>query len=179
MPSLNDKREGVYLIVMDGFKKLVYIGRSSGVGSAKRSSKSKLKSGKFFNKMVQEDYNKYGGKFQFPDVVLLDNNQDMDTLFTNVRAEWLDKGFNLYNDILVVEKEGVKSSTKSGEDKYDIDGLEESRREMVLDVLDFCQEYDDKYIDLLDRFVDAFYDTARGEAVEFDGMLKMLESRGL
>ena len=59
MAGKYDKLEGVFLI-QNKRNKMIYVGKSTKVGVAIRSAKSKLNKGKFHNHKLQIDYNKFG-----------------------------------------------------------------------------------------------------------------------
>ena len=63
MAAKADYLEGVFVFTCSSPKR-AYVGKSKGVGVAKRATKSKLKKGNFHNKEMQKDFNENPGFFQ-------------------------------------------------------------------------------------------------------------------
>lgn len=110
-----DKVEGVFIIISDKTNK-AYIGKSSGVGGAIRSAKSKLKKGNFHNKSLQLDFDKYGwSKNEFGDDMkffiethLVEEGELLGDTFMRIRDELLEDQYLVYNDIEYVGLKGEK-----------------------------------------------------------------------
>ena len=99
----HDKTKGVF-VIEHPFSGFVYIGKSTGVGVAIRSAKSKLKKGKFHNKNI------YSSKIDLSDVDIpppyLDiSNEGLDVLYDEVKEKYLDCGWLIANDTEVVDFE--------------------------------------------------------------------------
>tara|TARA_R110000737_G_scaffold73927_1_gene102934 strand:+ start:180 stop:632 length:453 start_codon:yes stop_codon:yes gene_type:complete len=106
MAGKNDKLEGVYAIYIEE-KKMVYIGKSKGVGVAERSAKSKLKYGTFHNTLLQEDSAKSGkGKTTFG-VYVKEDGETLRELFDEIKSQFIEDGFLIYNDTTFIDKEVI------------------------------------------------------------------------
>jgi hypothetical protein len=107
MASKLDYTDGVFVFTCSSPKR-AYVGKSTGVGAAKRSTKSKLKKDKFHNKEMQKDYNEFPDNFDLVgEVFILEGNKwgcnTLAELADEVRWEYIDKDYLLWNDIHVVE----------------------------------------------------------------------------
>jgi len=113
-----DKVEGVFVIICDKTNK-AYIGKSSGVGGAIRSAKSKLKKGNFHNKNLQIDLDKYGWSEKLEDGVatdglfyvethLVEEGELLGDTLIRIKNELLEDNFIPYNDIEYVGLKGEK-----------------------------------------------------------------------
>lgn len=99
-----DRESGVFTIVCES-QKMVYVGKSTGVGVAIRSAKSKLKKGAFHNSNLQDQYNLSPNTIVFGKAELLSKEEDDMTLIELadlVRGEWIDSGFIPYNDLEII-----------------------------------------------------------------------------
>ena len=135
MPSKTDKMDGVFAIECK-IKNKVYIGKSNGVGVAKRSAKSKLKKGTFHNKETQLDFNKYPSSFEFCKVILLEeeDEKNLTELLEAIKKEYLGDGFIPYNDIEIIHH---TPKTQINEvDVYGIDELDYQKKDIIDRILD-------------------------------------------
>lgn len=121
MAGKNDKVSGVYEIYCEstGF---AYLGKSTGVGVAVRSAKSKLKNNKFHNKSLQKEYNEMGASSYVFDVHLTDDEFSLPDLLSRITDEIVEDGIILHNDIDVIEGENIFET---------IDRLNDNQKEAV------------------------------------------------
>ena len=144
MAGLNDKKSGVFVIECTTTNR-VYIGKSTGVGVAARSAKSKLSHGKFHNKLTQLDYNKYPSSFEFwePDLLDAEENIDVDSLtklLDKIQKLELSDGKLIYNDIEIIE---FKANAEVNEiDLYGIDNLGRTEKDIIERILALFERED-------------------------------------
>jgi len=124
MPSKLDKLEGVFIITCEHEESksgddlgMAYVGKSKSIGAAIRSAKSKLRKGKFHNKSVQEDFDKYGiydkennpnGVF-FEEPLIVKDSEVLGDVFLRAKDELIDSGYLLYQDVEFIK---VKPETE-------------------------------------------------------------------
>ena len=121
MAGKNDKVSGVYEIYCEstGF---AYLGKSTGVGVAVRSAKSKLKNNKFHNKSLQKEYNELGASSYIFDFHLMENETSLSDLLSRITDEIIEDGIILHNDIDVIDTENIFDT---------IDRLNDNEKESV------------------------------------------------
>ena len=107
MAGKYDKESGVFA-VENTKDKIVYLGKSTGVGVAIRDCKSKLNRGIFWNNAIKDDWIKYGGLnndsevFVIQKPFLLQHGMDLDTLIAFVQDDYFKKGYVVYNEIEIM-----------------------------------------------------------------------------
>lgn len=141
MAAKADYLEGVFVYTCSSPKK-VYIGKSTGVGVAKRSTKSKLKKGVLHNIEMQNDYNNNPDNFDLVgETILLDGNKygsaTLSELIDEVRFDYIESGYKMYNDIKVVER-----TIDVEKDKYGLDEIGQQELSIVLDLVEFFKDND-------------------------------------
>lgn len=122
-----DKVSGVFILYMDQDDcKYAYLGKSSGVGVAKRSATSKLRKNKFHNNDFQDDFRRFGGQeFLYEEIVLCKENEDIRETYDRTRDELLDDGWILYNDVEIIhDTEVITESELSHLTSYERDFVE-------------------------------------------------------
>lgn len=122
MAGKHDKSKGIF-IIKDNEEKRAYVGKSSSVGTAIRSAKSKLKKRKFHNDSLQSDWIEFDGKgFEFLEPILISDDEDLKIAHQRIRGEYIKDGFLLHNDIEYVDKpQKIETSELSNLTTYEQD----------------------------------------------------------
>ncbi len=137
MAAKADYLEGVFVFTCSSPKR-AYVGKSKGVGVAKRSGKSKLKKGTFHNKEMQKDFDNYPENFDLSgNITLLEGNEygckNLGELVDEIRWNYVDEGYLLWNDIHVVE--GKEKVTEVDVLRDRIDGDDYNVVESIVELL--------------------------------------------
>jgi hypothetical protein len=115
MARKDEKVAGVY-IIRDAVSKMAYIGKSKGLGAIVRSAESKLKTRRFANETLQEDWIRYEGKgFEFIKLPLPEGRELKEYHQSIIQSYEGNEEFNdeemeymLYNNITYVDKVDTK-----------------------------------------------------------------------
>jgi hypothetical protein len=133
MAAKADYLEGIFVFTCSSPKR-AYVGKSKGVGVAKRVAKSKLKKGNFHNQEAQKDFDENPENFDLVgQMFLLDGNpydcQTLSELADEIRWKYIEKNYLLWNDIQVVE--GKEKEV----DRFGLDDLKNSERSVVESII--------------------------------------------
>ena len=152
MAGKNDKSSGVFTIICEDTQ-MVYVGKSTGVGVAKRSAKSKLKKGAFHNKALQDQYNLSPMSLRYGDLDLLEEEDEDFTLteyLETIRNEWIDEGYIPYNDLEIITI--TKKEIETIDVMEDLVGKDKSTIERVIKLLNEGKIQAQALNDLLDSW---------------------------
>lgn len=133
MAAKADYLEGIFVFTCSSPKR-AYVGKSKGVGVAKRVTKCKLKRGNFHNQEMQKDFNENPDNFDLVGkMYFLKNNEygcnTLAELADEVRMDYIDENYLLWNDIQVVE--GKEKEV----DRFGLDDLKNSERSVVESII--------------------------------------------
>lgn len=103
MAGKYDKESGIFLIE-NTISRFIYIGKSTGVGVAIRSAKSKLKNGVFHNKVILRAGESVDS-LVFKEPILDEHNVGLRNIFSRTKDKYLNAGWLIANDIEVVNFE--------------------------------------------------------------------------
>lgn len=95
MAAVDDKISGCYVVIIRDISR-VYIGKSTGVGVAYRSCKSKLNNGIFHNIEFQADFNENIGEIEYLKEYLSENYDNLDAMQKDVRSKYASMGYLEY-----------------------------------------------------------------------------------
>ena len=141
MASKNDKLSGIY-IIEDEKSKFVYVGKSTGVGVALRSAKSKLNKGIHHNKRMQDTYSEDSSKFKF---YVEGIKGDLEEGVEDKMDEFLSMDdWGLWNKVTYFDLPSKDIEI----DKHGMDDLEDDELRVIQRLIDFFKENADSDLEI-------------------------------